>query len=119
MAENGEKRITLKVSTKDITEIKSLASPPEAVVKVLSAILFLRGNLDHETDWTYAKKFLGNPSSLTELRNFDLSKCSKEMASKAKETIKDLADKKVRKVSLATVGLYMWTKEVIEYVESN
>lgn len=55
-----------KLDNKSISEIKSFTSPPEGIMKVLSAVMHIKGK---EANWPTAKKEMASPDFLKELKN--------------------------------------------------
>merc|ERR1711879_1049761 len=53
----------------DIVELKSLAKPPDAVVKTMCGVLIL---FDQEPSWKAAKAMLCNMRFLSTLQSFDI-----------------------------------------------
>jgi dynein heavy chain len=52
------------LNKKDLSEVKSYASPPKLVAKVMEAVMILKGV---EPTWAEAKKQLGNADFLKEV----------------------------------------------------
>ena len=85
-----------KVSKGDITELKSLKSPPRLVVKVLSVVCKLAGvnkNLQPANDgdeWSTVKKCLGDANGfLTALESLDCEKISAAVLDAVKDEVAD------------------------------
>ncbi|XP_026819508.1 dynein heavy chain 2, axonemal-like [Rhopalosiphum maidis] len=56
------------LNKKDLAEVKSFSKPPHRVKLVLEAVMILKQS---EPSWTEAKRQLGDPNFLTQLRDFD------------------------------------------------
>ena len=66
----------------DIVELKSFATPPQTVVKVLTCIAVLLGQQD--VSWRAIKKMLGDSTFLNKLRTLDQSTITLPQAETAK-----------------------------------
>jgi dynein heavy chain, axonemal len=99
---------------KDIQEIKAFASPPDAVVMVMEAILILFGK---PTDWKSAKGLLGEMNFMEQLVKFDKDNIApKKIKKVSKYTKKEtFAVEAVGKVSVAAKSLCMWVHAMVIY----
>ncbi|XP_060075636.1 dynein axonemal heavy chain 6-like [Ylistrum balloti] len=96
----------------DLTEIKSLANPPQLVKDVLSATMTLLQEENVE-DFRYVKRFLADPSSLKRLEEVDVSVIPPELVVKARGYIDGFTEDKVRSVSAATTSFFRWVNDVL------
>ena len=96
-----------KLNKNSITEIKSFSKPPDAVMKVMSAVMTI---FEKEATWAAAKKELSNPNFLQNLKNFDKDNISnsvlKAIGKYTKQ--KDFNGDDVGKVSTAAAAMCDW-----------
>merc|ERR1719399_2754459 len=108
---------------KDLTEIKSMASPPTAVMIVCMCVVILRplGREDESAGWAGAKVMLSDTSLLRSLQEYKRD----EMKDRQIKRIKDLLAKEkdsftgdnMLKVSKAGHGLLQWVLAMVKYHE--
>jgi dynein heavy chain len=100
----------------DITEIKSFTSPPEAVRTVMESVCLL---LDEDQDWDSAKRVLGRPSFMEELRSYEKNQVSPSTRKSLKRFTQNegMSVERLRHVSLAAAGLCMWVHAMDDYTE--
>lgn len=98
----------------DLTEVKSYATPPIIVQKVMEAVMVL---LNRPTTWAESKRMLGEQNFLDQLKFFDKNNISeKTMKRIAKYTRdSDLGAEKVGKVSFACKSLILWVQAIERY----
>ena len=70
-----------KLDKSAISEIKAYKSPPKQVETVLAAVMILFGN---KTDWTTAKKVLGEANFLQSIKGYDKDNVSATIMKKIK-----------------------------------
>ena len=100
-----------------LTEIKSLAAPPEAIADVLAAVLMMLGIQD--LSWLSMKKFLSNRGVKDDILNFDIKRISKQLRDKVGKMLKKKANSfdaaNIQRVSVAAAPLAAWVKANIRY----
>ena len=100
-----------------LTEIKSLAAPPEAIADVLAAVLMMLGIQD--LSWLSMKKFLSNRGVKEDILNFDIKRISKQLRDKVGKMLKKKANSfdaaNIQRVSVAAAPLAAWVKANIRY----
>jgi dynein heavy chain len=114
---------------KDITEIKSMAQPPNAVMIVCLSVVILKplGKEEESAGWSGAKAMLSDVGLMNALRNFDKD----GMKAKQMGKIKDLLAKEkeifdgpdpepgqkhpMEKISKAGYGLFQWVRAMQKY----
>jgi len=107
-----------QIQNKDITEIKALANPPEAVKQAIT-IAFHYYARDSNDTWANVKlKMLGNMQLLTSLKEYDISKAKSDQANRCKQLLKALRNetkldgdelqKHMDSKSKAAGGLFKW-----------
>lgn len=69
-----------QIKSDNITEIRSLKSPPDAIRDVLEGVLLVMGQQD--LSWASMKKFLGSMRVKEEIINFDARRVTQELRSK-------------------------------------
>jgi dynein heavy chain len=105
------------LEVKSIQELKSLATPPPACVKVTTAVLMLKGDRKNHT-WPNAQKMMGNPKTfLDSIKNYDGENIT-DTALKDVATI--LADPEftfeiIFKKSQAAGNLCNWVINIVTY----
>jgi dynein heavy chain len=108
---------------KDITEIKSMASPPTPVMIVCMCVVILRplGKEDESAGWAGAKSMLSDTGLLRALQDYkkeDMNarqiKRIRDLLMKEKETF---AGENMRKISTAGYGLLQWVNAMVEYYD--
>lgn len=102
------------LNKKDLTEVKSYASPPVKVERVMQAVMIL---LEKTPSWTEAKRQLGDPKFLDNLKEFDKDHISDKTLKKIARYTEDpeLEPNKVGIVSLACKSLILWVKAIERY----
>jgi dynein heavy chain len=95
------------LSKADITEVKSFAKPPPAVMTVMEAVCIL---LQVKPDWDSSKKKLGESDFMDQLKLYDKDNISAGTIKKLKKYVDDpaMAVEVVKKVSKAATSLCMW-----------
>ena len=96
-----------KLDKGSISEVKAYANPPEAVEMVMKGVMMLFGL---KTDWATAKRKIGEPNFLSQIKNFDKDNISNKTLSHLKKlTKKDEFDADyVRTKSVAASVLCTW-----------
>mmetsp|Transcript_6953 Transcript_6953/g.8584 ORF Transcript_6953/g.8584 Transcript_6953/m.8584 type:complete len:2263 (-) Transcript_6953:99-6887(-) len=97
-----------------ISEIKAYNKPPPAVEKVMSCIMIILGK---PTDWSSAKKTLGESSFLSSLKFYDKDNVKDLIITKVKKFVKEssFAVDEVKKVSTAAGALCCWCHAIYVY----
>lgn len=109
----------------NLNEIRSLKSPPQMIVHVLSGVLMLLGIED--LSWVSMKKFLGNREIKSQILNFnkfdsdDENNNSKSILKSVKKLLeknpKSFEDACIKRVSVAAAPLAKWVKANTTYGE--
>jgi dynein heavy chain 2 len=100
-----------------LTEIRSLAAPPEAIADVLAAVLMMLGVQD--LSWLSMKKFLSNRGVKDDILNFDATGMKDDIRKNVSKLIKkkqssfDAAN--IQRVSVAAAPMAAWVKANIRY----
>merc|ERR1719421_536449 len=99
----------------DITEIKSLAQPPQAVKKVLECVLILlRPDLE-EGGWAAAKSMMGDANFLRKLLKFNFGQVTERQVEKVRVLLggdEIFEGERIKTVSVAVYGLLGWRRFV-------
>ena len=102
----------------DITEIKSMAKPPDGVVMVLEAVMIL---LNEKPTWDVAKKIMTQATFLKSLQEFDKDNISIKKVSIIKKKYtsdeENFSVERMQKVSIAATALCKWVHAMILYSE--
>eukprot|EP01116_Phalansterium_solitarium_P024805 TRINITY_DN91_c0_g1_i4.p1 TRINITY_DN91_c0_g1~~TRINITY_DN91_c0_g1_i4.p1 ORF type:complete len:4085 (+),score=2013.94 TRINITY_DN91_c0_g1_i4:171-12425(+) len=105
------------ISPAQLTEIKSLATPPKPIRDVLSAVLCLLGNFDNS--WNAMKVFLGSKGVKDQIINFDAHKVTPEIRTRVQAIINETASSfekaVITKVSKAAAPLAAWAVANVQY----
>ena len=105
------------IKAEHLTEIRSLATPPQAINDVLSAVLTLLGIQD--TSWQSMKRFLSNRGVKDDILNYDGSKIDSELRKNVAKIIKknpsSFDDATIARASVAAAPLAAWVKANIRY----
>jgi dynein heavy chain 2 len=100
-----------------LTEIRSLAAPPEAIADVLAAVLMMLGVQD--LSWLSMKKFLSNRGVKDDILNFDAATMSDETRKNVSKLIKkkqtSFEAATIQRVSVAAAPMAAWVKANIRY----
>ena len=107
--------MSLPLITKaDLTEVKSLAAPPQAVKDTFSAVICLLGYPKNKAeDWNFAKKLMAT-SILEEMKNFKPVAISSEKADFIRSKLDSLSEDVIKGKSRATVPFFIWAKVTFE-----
>jgi dynein heavy chain len=102
------------LSKSDITEVKSFAKPPAAVMTVMEAVCILLG---HKPTWDDAKKVLGDTTFMDQLKTYDKDNIPAAYLKKIAKYVSDpaMAVDVVKKVSKAATSLCMWVHAMDVY----
>ena len=105
------------IRSDQLAEIRSLATPPEAVADVLGAVLMLLGVED--LSWLSMKKFLGGRGVKDEILNFDSKRitddCRKNVAKLMKKKASSFEEAVITRASVAAAPMAAWVKANIKY----
>ena len=103
-----------KLDKSAISEIKAYKSPPKQVETVLAAVMILFGN---KTDWTTAKKVLGEANFLQSIKGYDKDNVSATIMKKIKGYVShaDFKPEAVGAVSKAAGALCTWVHAIYIY----
>lgn len=100
-----------------LDEIRSLKTPPSAIVDVLSGVLMLLGIED--LTWMSMKKFLGQRGVKDNILNFDAKNMNPEVVVKVEAIVKKKSQSfdaaAIKKVSAAASPLAAWVRANLEY----
>ena len=98
----------------DISEVKSMLKPPDAVVMVMEAVCILLGE---KADWETAKKVMANAQFLKILKDFDKDNISPKTVQKLQKyvTKPNFTEDAMKKVSIAATSLCLWVKAMVVY----
>jgi hypothetical protein len=108
--------ILLSISKKDISELKSLAKPPQAVMKLMVCVNILLSNGDKEEGWGGAKRMMADPSFLLKLQSFKTEDVTVEQLQETQAILDSddaFLDDNLRKVSGASYGLLVWVRSFL------
>ena len=111
------KKAVGSIKKDNLNEIRSLKLPPEPIRDVLEGVLRLMNNQD--TSWISMKRFLSQPSVISEIMEFD----AQSITSDIREGVKNLLRNKkssfeeatISRVSLAAAPMAAWVKAQIQY----
>lgn len=94
---------------KKIFEVKSYKTPPEPVEKVMSCVMIILGR---PTDWTSAKKALGESDFLSSLKNVNSKDIPFSTLSRVSHFIADesFSAEKISEKSSKAAGEYTWVR---------
>ncbi|KAF4667711.1 Dynein heavy chain 10, axonemal [Perkinsus chesapeaki] len=112
-----------ELDKKDITEVKSMASPPAPVMIVCQCVLILKplGKEDENGGWAAAKQMLSDVSLLRALQEYKKDDMKDRQIKKIKELLakdKDVFEgDNMKNISKAGFGLLQWVKAMIKYHE--
>jgi len=98
----------------DITELKSLAKPPEKVLATLGAVATLFGKAD---DWKSCQKMIADSKFLENVLNFDVNSVTSDTANKLTKytSREDFTVENVKKSSKACAGMCMWVLAIKDF----
>lgn len=102
----------------DVTELRSMFSPPELVLGTLSAVALLLGQANHDS-WKGVQKMLADRQFLTKLSNFDPTSVKGDTLQKLKKytSLEDFKPEIVGKKSRPCKGVCMWVLAVKSFAE--
>jgi hypothetical protein len=117
------------ISSKDISNLKSMANPPEGVKLVLEAVCIMlkvdpkrktnRGTGEVSLDyWKPAKKLMGDTHFLDKLREYDKDNIPSRIVRQVRETYVPMdafAPENVKRASSAAEGMCKWILAMLEY----
>eukprot|EP00753_Platysulcus_tardus_P014516 PLAT4386.4.p1 GENE.PLAT4386.4~~PLAT4386.4.p1 ORF type:complete len:4448 (-),score=2754.09 PLAT4386.4:79-13422(-) len=107
------------ISSTQLTEIRSMGMPPEAVADVLSGVLLLLGIRD--ITWARMRRFLGGRGVKDEIMNYDARKLTptlrREVGKLLKKKRASFDQDTIERVSLAAAPLAAWVKANLRYAE--
>merc|ERR1719265_49502 len=107
--------VLYSIDKKDITELKNLAKPPEAVMKLTVCVNILLSNGGQE-GWAGAKRMMADPCFLSKLQNLKTEDVTPEQLQEA-QAILDSDDvffnDNVKKVSKASYVLLVWVRSLL------
>jgi len=107
-----------QIKQADITEVKNLANPPEAVKQAIT-VAFYYFVRDSNSEWPNVKlKMLGDMKLLDNLKNYDIAKAKSDQSNRCKTLLKNLRKEHgcegeelqafMAKKSAAAGGLFKW-----------
>merc|ERR1719234_1475034 len=105
------------INKRDISEIKTYAKPSVLIVKVLEAVMVLKGS---DPTWDESKRQLGDPNFLNTLINFKSEEVTDKTLKKINSSYTCLPDFQphiVGKVSEATKSLCQWVIAIENYCQ--
>jgi dynein heavy chain len=111
---------------KDITEVKSMAQPPQPVMIVCMCVCILRplGKEDENAGWAGAKAMLSDVGLLKALQEYkkdDMKEKQisniKKLLNREKEVLLDNQGERMKSVSKAGYGLLQWVLAMTKYYE--
>merc|ERR1712118_180175 len=97
--------VLFSIDKKDIVELKSLAKPPQAVMKLTVCVNILLGTGGKYEGWGGAKRMMADPSFLSKLQNFKTQDVTLEQLQEAQAILDSddvFFDDKLKKVSMAS-----------------
>ena len=105
------------INSKDLVEIASFATPPQAIRDVLSGVLGLLGTQD--TSWNSMKATLKAKGIKDSILGFDAKNITPDIRERVGKVLEDNAnsfeEKVIMKVSKATAPLAAWVKANVQY----
>ncbi|KAJ8925640.1 hypothetical protein NQ315_009485 [Exocentrus adspersus] len=107
----------------NLTELKSFATPPEAVVAVCGAVLVLfakKGKIPKDRSWKECKLMMAKVDQfLNDLINYDKDNMQPEIVKATLEYLKlpDFSPEKIYSKSIAAAGLCSWVINILKYYE--
>ena len=107
----------------NLTEMKSFANPPSAVLMVASAVLCLmapNGKVPKDKSWKTAKAFMGNVDKfLVDLKTYDKDNIHENCRREVQVYVKDKTfdPDQVKTQSNAAAGLCSWVINILRYYE--
>jgi len=111
------KKAVAGIKKDNLNEIRSLKLPPEPIRDVLEGVLRLMGNQD--TSWISMKRFLSQPSVITDIMDFDAKKITPDIMEGVKNLIRSkkssFEDATIARVSQAAAPMASWVKAQIQY----
>ena len=113
---NSAQQAVGKISSDHLNELRSMHTPPEAIVDVLSAVLMLLGVNDHS--WLSIKSNL-TTRVIGDIMNFNGERITEELRREVSKHIKKKAQSfdpsTISRVSAAAAPLAAWVKANIQY----
>eukprot|EP00397_Hematodinium_sp_SG-2012_P000029 GEMP01000029.1.p1 GENE.GEMP01000029.1~~GEMP01000029.1.p1 ORF type:complete len:4546 (+),score=1158.20 GEMP01000029.1:32-13639(+) len=112
-----------ELDKKDLTEIKSMASPPPPVMIVCMCVVILRplGKEDEAAGWAGAKAMLSDTSILRALQDYKKDDMKERQIKKINDLLNKEAEsfegENMKKKSKAGYGLLQWVKAMCKYYE--
>jgi len=112
-----------ELDKKDITEIKSMAQPPQPVMIVCMCVCILRplGKEDENSGWAGAKAMLSDVGLLRALQEYKKDEMKERQIKKIRELLnreKEVFEgEKMKSVSKAGFGLLQWVAAMVKYFD--
>jgi hypothetical protein len=100
------------IDAKEISELRSLNTPPRRLCEVMIAVCIL---LDKDPSWKECRKLFTNPRKFKQmLDQYDTSKVTPLMKNKIKEYVEnhDFNAESLKQVSIVASALFEWVLEV-------
>ncbi len=104
----------LQVLESDLIELKAFKSPPDKVVRVLRAVMFVLG--EKPKTWDDIKKLMG-PTFLEGILHLDLSGLTPAIIAEARSTLAGITEDGIRATSQAATVLYCFVITVLDFAE--
>ncbi|XP_018562388.1 dynein beta chain, ciliary-like [Anoplophora glabripennis] len=107
----------------NLTELKSFATPPEAVVAVCGAVMVLfskKGKIPKDRSWKECKLMMAKVDQfLNDLINYDKDNMAPEIVKATQEYLKlpDFSPEKIFSKSIAAAGLCSWVTNILKYYD--
>ena len=103
-----------KLKKAEISEVKSMTSPPAGVVKTMEMVCLLLGQTP---DWDTAKKQLSNVNFLRDLQQYDKDNIADKSIKRLQKYTSDpeLTEERMLQVSRAGAALLSWVLAMVEY----
>jgi len=108
--------VHLGIDKRDVVELKCLAKPPQAVMKLTVCVNILLSHGPKEEGWASAKRMLADTSFLSKLQNFKTEDVSHEQLQEVQSILDSddvFLDDNLKKVSKASYGLLVWVRSVL------
>ncbi|RKP18729.1 hypothetical protein ROZALSC1DRAFT_29608, partial [Rozella allomycis CSF55] len=106
-----------KIKNENLSEIRSLRSPPSLIRDLLEGVLMLMGIYD--TSWTSMKSFLGKKTVKDEIINFDARNINKETRKSIEKLIQEKSEAfdpiNIKRSFVAAEPLVLWLKAQLQY----
>ncbi|KAK7201330.1 dynein heavy chain [Novymonas esmeraldas] len=105
------------IRSEQLSEIRSLPSPPEAVRVVLEGVLALLGMND--VSWQSMRQFLGERGAKQRILDFEVKNVTTDIRRRVEKLLRDRASffkaETIQRASVAAAPMAEWVKAMLEY----